>query len=84
MDDDKIKKSACQKLLDLLRRAQLQKVIGSYDGNIGSGVVYETGRNGVCKYMELKSKDSWKKTWRPIDSNVTNARKCLEVEQYES
>ena len=22
--------------------------------------------------------------WRPIDSNVTNARKCLEVKQYES
>ena len=50
---------------------------------MGPGVVFETGLNGVCWYMELKSKDSWK-TWRPIDSNVTNARKCLEVKQYES
>ena len=33
--------------------------------------------------MELKSEDSWK-IWRPIDSNVTNARKYLEVKQYES
>ena len=45
--------------------------------------MFETGLNGVCYCMELKSKDSWKK-WRLIDSNVTNARKCLEVKQYES
>ena len=34
--------------------------------------------------MELKIKEVGNITWRPIDSNVTNARKCLEVKQYES
>ena len=47
-DDEKIKKSAHQKLLDLLRRAQLLKVMGSSDGNMGPGVVFETGLTGVC------------------------------------
>ena len=44
--------------------------------------MFETGLNGVCQCMELKSKDSWKK-WRPIDSNVTNAIKYFEAKQYE-
>ena len=60
------------------RKAQIQKVIGIYDGKTGPGVVFETGLNGVCRCVELKRKDSWKK-WRPIDSNVTNATKCFEA-----
>ena len=50
---------------------------------MGPGVVFETSMNGVCWCMELKSEDSWEPR-RLIDSNVTNARKCLEVKQYKS
>ena len=42
--------------------------------------MFETGLNGVCRCMELKRKDSWKK-WRPIDSNAINARKYFETEE---
>ena len=56
--------------------------MGSSDGDMGPGVVFKTGLNGLGWCLELKSKDSWKR-WRPIDSNITNDRKCLEVKQYE-
>ena len=50
-----------------------------------SGVVFETGSIGVCTYIRiLKVRTVWNKRWRPIDSNITNARKVLEVKQYES
>ena len=47
-DDEKIKNSARQKLLDLLRRAQLPKVMGSSDGDTEPGVVFKTSLTGVC------------------------------------
>ena len=50
-----------------------------------SGVVFETDSIGVCikiriwKVRTVGNKKAW-----PIDSDVTNARKCLEIKQYES
>ena len=45
----------------------------------------KTGPNGVCVDIWIwKVRRVGNKTLRPIDSNVTNAWKCLEVKQYES
>ena len=47
--------------------------------------MFETGLIGVCikiriwKVRTVGNKKAW-----PIDSDVTNARKCLEIKQYES
>ena len=38
----------------------------------------------VCRYNDSKVRTVGNNMWRPIDSNVTNATKCLEVKQYES
>ena len=45
----------------------------------------ETGLNGVCADIRIwKVRTVGNNRWRPIDSNITNARKYLEVKQYES
>ena len=76
MDDEMIKKSACYKLLDMLRRAQLAKVMVSFDGNMGPGVVFSSGLSGVCRCMNLKSLDSWKFYKMETDRfHVTNGEK---------
>ena len=65
--------------------AYIQKVTGIDDGNTESGVVFETDLIGVCIDIKIwKVRTVGSKRWRPIDSNVINVRKCLEVKQYES
>ena len=47
--------------------------------------MFETDLIGVCTDIRIwKVRTVGNKKWRPIDSNVTNARKCLGVKQYES
>ena len=47
--------------------------------------MFETGSIGVCTDIRIwKERTVGIKKWRPIDSNVTNAQKCLEVKQNES
>ena len=49
------------------------------------GVVFKTGSIGVCRDIRIwKERTVGIKKWRPIDSNVTNAQKCLEAKQNES
>ena len=50
-----------------------------------SGVVFKTVLIGVYTDIRIwKERTVGIKKWRPIDSNVTNAQKCLEVKQNES
>ena len=45
--------------------------------------LFETGLNGVCTDIRIwKVRTLGNKRRRPIDSNVINARKCLEVKKY--
>ena len=46
----------------MTKTSQIQRVIGIYDGNMGPGVVFETGSSGMCKdgfNIEQKA-DVWK------------------------
>ena len=62
--------------------AQIQKVTGINEGNTESGVVFETGSIGVYTNEGFEKKGQKElKMWKPIDSNVTNAKKCLGVEE---
>ena len=64
---------------------QIQKVTGIDDGNTEPGVVSETSSNSVSVDIRIqKIRAVGNERWKLIDSNVTNARKCLEVKQYES
>ena len=47
--------------------------------------MFETGLIVVCTdIMIWKERTVGIKKWRPIDSNVTNARKCFRIKQNES